>query len=338
MRTIILNLSPQSRFHFGKQSVDNKTGLSYTSTIMHSDTLFSTLINNVAKYSKTKADVLVSLFKEKKILISSVYYCLCNSDIKIYFLPKPVNSGSLLSVDVDYHKIKEVKKICFLSKKVLEKYGEKWVDHLDDLRSIGNCMVLLCEYNELRNIDEVVYYNMATHINNRPFDNESQNDLFQTAFIQTPIHDNNLRTNFYFLVDDTKLNDEEKRLLDFSINLIRFEGIGGKRKVGYGYVNEVDMEPEIPFRWTPEKCHSHNLTLGLTIPCGLNEFKSFYAYCITSRGGRKIDSKSELKSVNMLVEGSVYSGSDTSVGKIEDISVDGNNSYLRLGTCLTLRL
>ncbi len=338
MRTIILKISSQSRFHFGKQSIDNKTGLSDTSIIMHSDALFSTLINNVAKYCKNKADTLVTLFREKKILISSVYYCLSNSEINIFFLPKPVNANNLLSPEVDYHKIKDVKKIRFLSKRVLEEYGERWVDNIDKLKRIGNCLILEDEYEKIETIDNIVYYNMVTHINSRPFDGESQNELFQTAFIQTPLHDNNWKTNFYFLVDDSKLNNDERKLLEFSVNLIRFEGVGGKRNVGYGYVGEVDLNPNIPFKWTPKKTHANKLTLGLTIPDSLEEFKKFYAYDIISRGGRKIDSNRALKSVNMLNEGSLLNNTDINLGKIEDISVNNDNSYLRLGTCLTLEM
>jgi CRISPR-associated protein Csm4 len=277
MQTVLLEIEPFTRFHFGEHAVDNKTGLSSTSSYMHSDSLFSALVNNLAKVSYDKASALVDLFKSKKTSISSLFYCLTNGTDTTYLLPKPVNSSIMVSDEVEYHMLKEIKKTEFLSKTILETYGENWIHHIDKLIRIGSTMVLKDEFDRyvLNQIDSIYWEGSNTHINSRPKDKNLQNELFQTAFVQMPCHHKGWKTNFYFLIDDKNLTKEEYSLLQLAIDLIRFEGLGGKRNSGYGSVNEVQYLTNNQFLWQKPERKTKFLTLGLTIPEDLQAFQNY---------------------------------------------------------------
>lgn len=343
MRTAIIEARPLARFHFGKPAIDNKTGLADTSDWLSSDALFSALVNNVAHYKADKTRDFIDLFEQGKVRISSLFYCLGNGNRTIYFLPKPVNASIHLPEDTDYSDIKKVKKVRFLSQKVLETYGEDWVKHLDELYPVGNAMVLNneCDDEFKREVECLYLKGTATHVNTRPLPSKElgetpQNELFTTAYIQMPLY-KHWRTSFYFLIDDEALNDEERKLLNFAINLIRFEGLGGKRNTGYGWVDKVELDPtKNRFEWKLEEKSKKSITLGMLIPCDANEFNRLTAYDLTQRGGRKIDSTTTLKMVNMISEGALLEGKDELKGQIADISPNDNEFFLRLGSCILL--
>lgn len=342
MRTAIIKARPLARFHFGKPAIDNKTGLADTSDWLPSDALFSALVNNVAHYKADETNKFILLFEKGKVRISSLFYCLSNGERTIYFLPKPVNASIHLPEDTDYSNIKKVKKVRFLSQKVLETYGEDWVKHLNELHAIGNAMALESECtDEFQNEVERLYLKgVATHVNTRPLPSNEQgetpqNELFTTAYIQMPLY-GHWRTSFYFLIDDAALTKEERKLLDFAINLIRFEGLGGKRNTGYGWIDKVDLDSKDSFEWKLEEEFIKSITLGMLIPSDANEFNRLTAYDLTQRGGRKIDSTTTLKMVNMVSEGALLEGKEELKGKIADISPNNAKPFLRLGSCIRL--
>lgn len=346
MRTVVIEAKPLSRFHFGKLAIDNKTGLSDTSDWLSSDALFSALVNNVAKYKADQTETFIKLFEESKVRISSLFYCLSNGTRTIYFLPKPINASTKLKEGTDYPVIKRIKKVRFVSQAVLETYGEKWVEHLTELNFVGNAVLLNQEYTEdfKKEVDGLYLKSIAPHINTRPMSPKGegeekvpQNELFQTAYVQLPLF-KHWKSNFYFLVDDLDINEEERKPLNFAIELIRFEGLGGKRNVGYGWVDKVDLIPEFPLSWKTGRSQKL-ITTGLLIPKNLDEFKKFDAYELIPRGGREIDSKTTLKVVNMIAEGALLNGDDHLKGQLVDISPKtGEKKFFRLGTCVTLPL
>ena len=348
MKTVIIDAHPLTRFHFGKLAIDNKTGLSDTSGWLSSDALFSALVNNVAKYKADQTVAFIKLFKDGKVRISSLFYCLSNGEKNIYFLPKPVNASTKLPEDTDYPIIKRIKKVRFVSQTVLETYSEKWVENLTELRFVGNAVLLNQECTEdfKKEVDGLYMKGFAPHINSRPLppkDEENsetktpQNELFQTAYVQLPLY-RHWKSSLYFLMDDESLNEEEQKLLNFAVELIRFEGLGGKRNVGYGWIDNVNLNPVFPFEWTPKTEISKSITTGLLIPKDLEEFEKLEAYDLVRRGGRKIDSKITLKEVNMIAEGALLKGIDQPKGKLADISPNEDSVFLRLGSCITLPL
>lgn len=343
MRTTIIEAQPLARFHFGKSSIDNKTGLADTSDWLSSDALFSALVNNLAPhYEDEKIREFILLFKKGKVRISSLFYCLSNGKRTIYFLPKPVNASIHLPEGTDYSNIKKVKKVRFLSQQVLETYGEDWIKHLDELYAVGNAILLKSECNDdfQEEVDRLYLKGMATHVNTRPLPSKEQgktqqNELFSTAFIQIPSR-KNWKTLFYFLIDDEELSEDERELLNFAIKLIRLEGLGGKRNTGYGWVNEVYSDSQTPFKWKLEEQSLKSISLGMLIPSDADEFNRLIAYELTQRGGRKVDSITTLKMVNMVSEGALIEGTEQLKGYLADISPNNNELFLRLGSCIRL--
>jgi len=342
MRTAIIEARPLTRFHFGKPAIDNKTGLAATSDWLSSDALFSALVNNVAHYKADKTDEFIQLFKEGKVRISSLFYCLSSGERIIYFLPKPINASAHLPEGTDYPNIKKVKKVRFVSQSVLETYGEDWVKNLDELYAVGNAMLLKneCTDDLAKEVEKLYLKSMTTHVNTRPLPSKEQNEtpqneLFTTAYVQMPLYEH-WRTSLYFLIDDEALTEDERKLLDFAIELIRFEGLGGKRNTGYGWVDNVKLDSIDPFIWKPETQSFKSITMGLLIPNDVKEFNNLKAYELTQRGGRKIDSTTTLKVVNMVSEGALFEGTEQPKGNLADISPNNDGSFLRLGSCINL--
>lgn len=347
MKTVIIEARPLSRFHFGKPAIDNATGLSDTADCMSSDSLFSALVNNVEKYDADKTEGFIKLFEDGKVRISSLLYCLNKDSKNIYFLPKPIDASTKLADNTPYSEIKRVKKVRFLSQSILETYGENWVTHLNELKQIGNAVLLKEESDEdlIKNVGCLYKKGLATHINTRPLPKEEnreekvlQNEIFQTAYIQMPLH-KQWKTLFYFLLDDTGLNDEEQKLLNFSIELIRFEGLGGKRNVGYGWVDKLITTLEHPFVWSPQNESSNLITTGLFIPQSFEEFERLKAYDLIQRGGRMLNKTKALKTVKMVAEGAILKGCELPCGCLADITPENYiQKFVRLGSCITLPL
>ena len=96
MNAVILKCKPFSAFHFGQVAVDADTSLNDTSEFLHSDTLFSAIINLAARVYPSEVNTLLALFGHNDVLpkvrLSSGFYCLQKGESFLYFLPKPLSS------------------------------------------------------------------------------------------------------------------------------------------------------------------------------------------------------------------------------------------------------
>lgn len=310
IKSVVLKLTPNSRFHFGKASIDNNTALADTDEWLHSDVLFSALINNLAQVrDKDFVDQFVGHFQKGQIKISSGFYCIKNGDEYEYLLPKPANATNFIK---DYPKIKQIKKLKFISSRFWEIKPEEWL-HVDSLETK---QALLEKKKGFENIPYLYKKEIVPNVvKHKP--NEQAEGPFSISVIQIPQLPENLSIHFYFLYDIVdEISEEIKSAFQLAIDMIAFNGLGGERSSGCGFIEEVIWQQEFPIPFTPSGLMTN---LGMFIPTE-QEFKQCLYYKYTTRGGRKTKDMGTLERVRMISEGAILRTDKHPFGKTARLS------------------
>lgn len=324
MNAIILKCKPGALFRLGEGSLVD------VSHIIHSDTLFSAIVN-IYEMVFEEGEEFVRLVDDNKIIFSSAFPLLENikSGDFTYFLPKPK-----ISFDTAQSLGKMEKKINFLSLKAFKKVSES-IDSLSfsSKFDLNDLLIFADEYALLKDeldsflpttapfIREQIFPKTAVH-------KESREDAFyfQTDIQLVPICDGNKKIcynpHFYFLIKDT-LTESEKTKFITSLRILADEGIGGDRGSGRGFIEEVLIKEIESFVDKEEK---YFMTLSLTNPASQTEFDSIIQYDLVKRGGGSIgiegQSEYHRKQVRMITEGSIVNSHIK--GRIVDVSPNIN--------------
>lgn len=338
MQAIILKCPPNARFHFGKTGLDENASLFQTSEILHSDTLFSALINTCNKVAKDEINPLIAAFKkdENGLKISSGYYCLevieaGKTPRFIYFLPKP-NYFNLVNKDTTQRKA--VKKVAFISKTVWEKgllphewieskgcytIDEKFIIHTEDLSP-----------SFIRPVKKI--YRTTTNPKIADHARQKRNNIFfQTDLKLSRINSKGLtiQPHFYFLLAN-RLPAEQQRLAKlffFLLEILMDEGIGGAISTGCGQLLGYESKPlnlDIP---EAHLSTDYFTNMSLLAPDVSNDLSHIYNGGIITRGGRKTAAAGRLSRIKMFKEGAIIGKEVT--GKIPNLH--NTQPFLRYG-------
>lgn len=318
IKTVVLELIPNSRFHFGKASIDVNTALADTDEYLHSDVLFSALVNNLAQAKdKVFVDEFVACFKNGKIKISSGFYCIKDGARYEYLLPKPVTATNFIE---DYSKIKTVKKIQFIPTALWEVHPENWFKG----NVIQTKQAILPPKESFECIENLYNKEIVPNlVKHKPNDNAE--GPFSIAVIQIPKINNEISIHFYFLYEIIEsLSEEMKSAFTYAVDMIAFNGLGGERSSGCGFVQDVNWDAnECPVGFPPT---GYTTNLGLLIPKE-DEFDNCLSYKLVTRGGRKAKEVERLKRVRMISEGAIIHTGSQVIGKTAPLSTN----HLRYG-------
>ena len=357
MKAVVLKCSTGSRFHFGKYAPDDDTALNDSDEIMHSDTLFAALVLTWQQCYGDAQD-LVMAFENNKLRISSLFFCLQQENKYVWMLPKPI-CFNLVQTD-DYKAFRSIK---YISKKVWET--------IETPAALENNMLYLCsEKNEFVivkdeiNLKKGEIENIKKHFTTSiklsetltlpkvtVRGNESERGIYQLTVTETP--DNNryaekLQVHYYFLLDDTGLDEAEKTKLKTVLKLLADNGIGAERST-IGRIEDV----EIVENWDIEKKDndaswdaSTGCCVSLFSPENKEDSKQMIFFKTIMRGGRRTGKASGderinpvyLKSVRMLCEGAIVT--NAAKGSMKNVSPEkDSNIYIRYGKafCLPVR-
>lgn len=336
MYLVKLLLLPGAQFHLGNHVPFDKAVLHDTDSMIHSDTLFSALVNIGAKIGLAE-EIVEEL--ESRNRISSSFYMLENGTSQpVYFLPRP--TIPLLDCK-DY---KQVKRMVFVSKGIFEKgigvkqwsnsdlviFGSNWIATVDEMKTM-----LKDEY-DAEKIRNIRLFSKANIPQVQVHTDQTENNYYQTGNLQ--IADNSdlykeLQVHFYFLLEHAPDN-----ALQTVFNLLPHEGIGGQRSTGCGQVLNVEIEEVSIFN---DLNGEYKMTLSKVIPTtadlSLMGNNSFYQTNV--RGGRIIDNAKNirLKQVRMIDEGAVFE--QPVEGTVADLRPEGGQrSYLRYGKAFLINL
>jgi len=364
MKIKILRLKPNSRFHFGKPLIDSDTSLTDTDTYLHSDVLFSALVNNLASVKgKIEVDHFVKAFEDGKIKISSGFYCLQAKDKSYTFLlPKPANAVNQIDLD-NYDEIKKIKKVLFVDSDLLSENVREWkvdgnlalsTQSLEKLKlsykpkSANTVSEIYGKNQEKGNIRLKLFSKkLNTQVGIRSLKEETYADNgnktkrlvpkgpYQVDYIQiADLSELNLQVHFYFVYDVTEKEFEDD--FELAIQLLQYNGVGGERSSGYGKIESVETMENIPEIFQDKTDSSNYLSLSKIVPKNQEELKFFKAYAHSIRGGRQTHDVGILKTILMINEGAILTGAVT--GKLVDISPDKSGNYLRYGKAFLLTL
>ncbi|MCB0855027.1 MAG: type III-A CRISPR-associated RAMP protein Csm4, partial [Bacteroidetes bacterium] len=318
MEVAIFKCRPDNPFHFGKTSLEN------SGDIIHSDTLFSAIVNTYHQVYPSDVENLIKAFQEGQIRISSAFHCLEYApDQYFFFLPRPVNYQHTTGGNV-----KSFKKIRFFSlgiwKNLPEKekllnnprliLGESYLVTVTELYQIG----LHPDYlkpNEFLRDQKLVRTEMYPKVRVHASDQENvfyhqfhiQLQELQTVEEEDNPHPNK-QTHFYFLLEtppDSPLTERFKQI----IRLLADEGIGGERSVGCGTFRSVVFKSAVEMGFPARDEKSTQCTLSLTIPASQDDFDATEAYQLVLRGGGSLGIKGEAENhrrqIHMIAEGAL---------------------------------
>ena len=344
MKAVVLKCPRGGQFHFGKVAPDENISLDDTSSFLHSDTLFSAIINTAAKIAdKGQVDELIDGFDKGKWQISSGFYCLdwqTEHEMQtVYFLPKPAHYN-LLELDDKLFDIKAINAIEFISKGIWEQgiSPKNWEESNVAVLN-GKFVVLTSELPQnidLKTAEKIKIYHR--HSLPKVFVHKLTQEggfYYQTNIVLGDNRniDESLWVHYYFLIE---LDSKFKQLpfLSTVIDLLQDEGIGGERSVGCGHITEVKVRSfDINLE---KKSESQTVLLSLLNPSP-TDLKKVTHYKVTSRGGRKL-AKSEgtqLKRVKMITEGALVSGEIH--GQLPELGESNSGiPFLRNGKAFTL--
>lgn len=334
--------------------------------IIHSDTLFSSLINNmVMLYNKNIIERFLNYFMNSEIIISSMFLGLNinreNEFLKqILFFPKlsariyPFEQVSDKEESEEYD-LKKAKKIKFVSLKVLKEILKNWDSGEEffkyDLLNLPTFSEKFCFFPSevpLNNEpDRKLFHRLMLKekfisrieepkISGPRFKTEVS-DLFsqeETELKEISYGKLSFKPFMFFLIQDNIL-EEEFKILNATIRLLCDEGIGPKRRTGKGIFDNVQIESlEL------HKSGELNINLSLIFPDESDKLNNILSYNFIKRGGyiySNVETKANslLKSkIRMFVEGSIFK--EIIKGKLIDVSpinpsIDLNHKIYRYG-------
>lgn len=318
-------------FHFGKVALDENMGLDDTSEYIHSDTLFSSLVNVVNSAFPDKTETFIDYFRNNEITISSAFYKLEVDGSEIYFLPTPVTASMHA-----HNNYKEIKKIKFVSREVWQKgyLPGDWIDN-------SKCCIIdqrfVCSTDEkekigAENIRKLSIFNKISSPKVKVHTLKQDDRLFNETNIQ--IEDNpdligKIDVHFYFLAEIQA--EQASKIFDLALSLLQDTGIGGQRSTGAGFFEEI-LTKNVSGQFIESSFQtSRYCNLSLLHPINSSEFDKIEYYDFITRGGRHIGREnSYLKHVKMIKEGAICSNSQIDCD-IPDISPDNNGKFLRNG-------
>ncbi len=328
MQTAILKCKAGAQFHFGKLGLDENMSLADTSEYIHSDTLFSAIINEHSKLfgDKNKTDAFVKAFENREIKISSAFYALnIKNNPTIYFFPRPITATFLAESESVILQIKKIKKIQFVSAKILEtgKMPDDWLNPKD-------CTVIqdkfICTTDELNGLTKDQISDLKIYSHNiepkvRVHTAVKGDTLYNQANIQ--IADNRIKDvsiDFFFLYKITKEGEKFEKVFKKIIHSLMYSGIGGQRSTGTGLFEEAVFSEN---NFKTAKSSSISMNISLIIP-GNKNFINFKYYDLITRGGRRIglneptEKGLRLQRIRMVKEGAIINNPEK--GTIENIA------------------
>jgi len=329
MQAIKLKCNSRNRFRLGKIDIG------HTTDWLHSDTLFSALVNAyLYLYGETQTNLLIYKFHQRKICISSAFYLveiLKDKAVhqRIFFLPKP--TGRIYSQnckDDDGSLNKRVKKIQFLSKDVFCDVLNSAVEEID-----GSGIYFDIDLTAFPNLKDrfAISENEAKILKQNGFEDYQDIEPYyriempKVSFVSIrsensetgPFYETDLKlhfeqrgkyewqTHFYFLIEHSLNESEETRLLA-ALRLLSDEGIGGERSTGAGWFVGIEI---LDFRWDLKGKYSTNVSLLSPIE-EQDKLNSILSYESIIRGGWIYWGKGtgiQKSNVRMIREGSVFS-------------------------------
>jgi CRISPR-associated protein Csm4 len=302
-----------AKFHFGEDGLDNSL------VYFPSPSLFSAIANNYVKlYGENDLEKLLT------IKISSLYPGYKNT----YFIPRPITKINLPTNVLDENP-KIPKKISFVSFEILKE------NNRGDIEFSKNQLVngFLFSSSEIKKYGEIEEELIFTDLEDKvtlsrisDSTEKTEEGSFAPYFVYF-FYVNSKGLFFYFLLDDSLLEEDIKARLESSIRLIQNEGLGGERATGSGLFESVDISDSANFYESYIKDiqglqgDKQFISLSTVIPKDNDEFEKARSYLLVKRGGFIYQPgflSHKKKDVYAIADGSVFD--EEIEGNVVDVS------------------
>ncbi|MFX0094795.1 MAG: type III-A CRISPR-associated RAMP protein Csm4 [Candidatus Hodarchaeota archaeon] len=324
--------------------------LEKTDYIIHSDTLFSAICNNFSLlYGKSELELLIEKWqKDKSPLFSSLFPLIrisftneelkTSKEVDLYFYPKPMlkikPEDEIIFEEhpKDWKNIKFVSESVFLSIVAGEPISVNKEFILSDLFLISTrerelilqlssrALGLLSEFDPYFDLDEDhVTIDRITH-QSMPFFVTFLNFNYR-EFV---LNDNSIikiRTGLHCL-----WQGDLSEKTTAALRLIADEGLGGKRTVGSGLFEKIEVVEASLDRFFKETAKAY-IILSLMYPTE-SDFPQLKAYSFVNRGGfvySPTNRTKPAKMIRMVREGSIANSEIT--GNLLDVTPDNFNKH-----------
>ena len=319
MQAIVLKSNPGTRFRFGEAlgafKEETHNAQKSTSHYLHSDTLWSALVNTWALSAPTTVENFIDECINGKFKLSSAFYCVEYMGNNVFFLPKPVSLNLFLHDDP-----KKLKKIKFISKGVWESglIPKDWFNtERCTLLQNESIVALKSEIDT-----PVELFAIETSPKTHARDITEREDSFYYEIDLFLSHSEKHKTDWYFLLENNmpeNLQNDFQTAMKTLVNL----GIGGERTTGSGSLFEFQV---VELAFNPVETSNYRASVSLIAP-NENELSENSLYQIIKRGGRFLENGKCLPMIQMLLEGAVF---DTGItGKI--VALNQEPPILRYG-------
>jgi CRISPR-associated protein Csm4 len=311
-----------AKFHFGEDGLDNS--LLY----FPSPSLFSAIVNNYVKlYGPNELEKLLS------IRISSLYPGYRDS----YFIPRPMSRLNLpLKLLEDNPKI--AKKINFLSFEVLKDNNRENIEFNND-QLVNGFLFSKGEKENYNTIEELVFVDVEDKVTLSRI-SDSAEESPEGSFAPYSVYYFYINSDnffFYFLLDDSFLDENMQAKLESSIRLIQDEGLGGERATGSGLFESVEFLPSDFYDSYIKDVeglpgNKQFVSLSTVIPKNEDEFKEAISYQLVKRGGFIYQPgllNHKKKDVYAIADGSIFK--NRIEGKFVDVSPVTNTKVFQFG-------
>lgn len=309
MKKVILKFRDKCKLHIGEELYD----------YIPSDKLYSMIINSLSFiYSKEEMKDIVNSINEK-VKISSAFLGLniTKGDIKenIEFMPKPflLIKEALGDKEKDILNRKKYKRISYVSKNTLKKLSKYYNENLDYIDySFDKGLIFGGKYffekEEVPfSVEEVLedYSPIGKETIQRNtidrLSKESVDTYYDSYRIINYKEENGFRVTPYFYF---YIKDDEEVLKEEMIKALEILSLGGKRTLGSGVLEEVNI--------TEESCLSDKgklfINLSMVFP-KKDEVNSIGKYMLENRNGfifSKCSTNIKKPTIRMIKEGSVF--------------------------------
>jgi len=328
MQVIKLKSNPGTRFRFGEalgafpEEIHNAQ--KSTSQYLHSDTLWSALVNAWALCCPETIENFISECKNGRFKLSSAFYCVEFKKKNVYFFPKPV-SLNLFQFDEP----KKLKKVSFISKGVWETglLPKDWFNSEKCVLLQNESIIAL--KSEIDMPMPIKLFSIETSPKTHARDVTEREDSFYYETDLFLTYGDDYKVDWYFLTENNlseSLQNDFKEALQTLVNF----GIGGERSSGCGSLTKYEekiLDIELA------EMSNYRCSVSLIAP-QKNELMENSLYQTIKRGGRFAERGKCLPMIQMLLEGAVF---DTEIqGRI--VTLNENPPVLRYGLNLDIPL
>jgi len=327
MEKVYLYVLPGQQFHFGGYSSFETNVLEECDTHIHSDLLFSAIVDLCSQVYPDFVESLISGFKKDEIKISSAFWFIKKENKEICFYPKP-SSCDLFRTNY----FKKYKKVKYISERIIEQgiTPDRW---LEECFMEGTFLATREELNKIGIKSMPRLYDSVTSQKVRVHTDTVEDNLF----LQTNIQVNDpgypeISTGFWFYLDTPSSESKSNSVIMSLIRILADRGIGGQRSTGTGKIYKVSKHDSMDLKIIPGE---PVLTLGLLSP-DESETDNLLYYSLLTRGGRYSAAGQRLRLLNILEEGAILIG--PTEGNIINLKPENTTPSLRYGKPLNISI